>query len=122
MYGAIGKRMVMLMSDKKTRKRKGIRIIHVLLILLVIYVGFVMNHQRKLMSNLQERRASVESEITSLERDINILNDEIGKSGTLEFIEKIARDDLGMVKPREIIYIDKSNKGNDTLDVFKNDN
>lgn len=112
----------MLMSDKKTRKRKGIRIIHVLLILLVFYVGFVMNHQRKLMSNLQERRASVESEITSLEREINILNDEIGKSGTLEFIEKVARDDLGMVKPREIIYIDKSNKQNETLDVFENDN
>ncbi|WP_409228003.1 FtsB family cell division protein [Gudongella sp. SC589] len=110
------------MSDKRTIKRKGIRIFHVLLIILVVYVGFVMNHQRKLMNNLQDRRATVETQITSLEREIKLLNDEIGKSGTLEFIEKVARDDLGMVKPREIIYVDKSLGGNDTLDIFKNDN
>ncbi|MCR3955685.1 MAG: septum formation initiator family protein [Gudongella sp.] len=110
------------MSGKKTKKRKGIRIFHVLMIVLVVYVGFVMNHQRKLMNNLQDRRASVEMQISGLEREIRMLNEEIGKSGTLEFIEKVARDDLGMVKPREIIYVDKSLEGNDTLDVFKNDN
>ncbi|MGM0396544.1 MAG: FtsB family cell division protein [Bacillota bacterium] len=110
------------MAGKKTVKRKGIRIIHVFLIFLVVYVGFVMNHQRKLMNNLESRRVSVETEISNLERDIKSLNEEIGKSGTLEFIEKVARDNLGMVKPREIIYIDKSNTGNDSLDVFNNDN
>ena len=56
------------MSGKKTKKRKGIRIFHVLLIVLVVYVGFVMNHQRKLMNNLQDRRASVEMQISGLER------------------------------------------------------
>lgn len=110
------------MSDKRTKKRKGIRISHVLLIILLVYVGFVMNHQRKLMNNLQERRASVETQISSLEREIQMLNEEIGRSGTLEFIEKVARDDLGMVKPREIIYIDKSLEGKNTLDIFKDDN
>jgi cell division protein FtsL len=110
------------MSGKRAKKRKGIRIFHVLVIILVVYVGFVMNHQRKLMNDLQERRASVQTQIGSLEREIQMLNEEIGRSGTLEFIEKVARDDLGMVKPREIIYIDKSLEGNDTLDIFKNDN
>lgn len=110
------------MTNKKIRKRKGIRLIHVLLIVLVIYVGFVMNHQRKLMSNLEERKELVETEITNMEKEINYLNEEISKSGTLEFIEKVARDDLGMVKPREIIYIDKSNTENNKLDAFNNDN
>ena len=110
------------MSDKRKNKRKGIRIFHVLLILLVVYVGFVMNHQRRLMNNLQDRRTAVQMQISSLEREIKILNDEIEKSGTLEFIEKVARDVLGMVKPREIIYVDKSLEGNNTLEIFKNDN
>lgn len=31
----------------------------------------------------------------------------IRNSDSLEFAEKVAREDLGMVKPREVIYVDK---------------
>ncbi|NMA49960.1 MAG: hypothetical protein GX947_09410, partial [Tissierellia bacterium] len=55
-------------------------------------------------------------------RDIDGLSKEIGKSGTLEFVEKVAREDLGMVKPREIIYIDKSKKNYNLFDKDKSDN
>ena len=53
-----------------------------------------------------------------LSREIKELNIQIENSDSLEFIEKIAREDLEMVKPREIIYIDKEKKDKS---VFKDD-
>ena len=51
--------------------------------------------------------AENEKEIAILKKDINMLNKEIKNSSSPEFVEKVAREDFGMVKPREIIYIDK---------------
>ena len=59
-------------------------------------------------NNLEDKKLKTESEIKELERDINQLTKEIENSDSLEFVEKVARDELGMVKPREIIYIDKN--------------
>jgi len=57
-----------------------------------------------------------------LEADIGALYDEIEMSGTLEFIEKVAREELGMVKPREIIYIDVNKPRDPLFDIFSKDN
>ena len=74
------------------------------------------------MKELANKKEVIESQIQDLSRDIDVLNKEIEKSGTLEFIEKVAREDLGMVKPREIIYIDKSKKSYSLFDKDKSDN
>lgn len=108
------------MSNKK--KRKGIRLIHVFLIFLVIYVTIVLNHQRNLMKNMNAKKEQNQVEIDKLKKDIEELNKEIENSDSLEFVEKIARDELGMVKPREIIYIDKNKPKSSFFDIFKRDN
>ncbi len=110
------------MAKKKVVKKKGFRIIHFVLILLMVYVAVVLNNQRLLLNELQRKKAIAEREISQLENEINRLNSEIEKSGTLEFIEKVARDELGMVKPREIIYIDKSNLSPNIFQELKGDN
>lgn len=46
--------------------------------------------------------------ISELNNDIENLNSEIENASSSDFIEKVAREDLGMVKPREIIYVDKN--------------
>ena len=109
------------MMKKKVKRKKGFRIIHLLLFCLLLYTLFVFSHQRRMMKELAIKRANIETEITDLSRDIDILSKEIEKSGTLEFIEKVAREDLGMVKPREIIYIDKSKKNYNLFDRDKSD-
>lgn len=106
----------------KKKKRKGIRIIHVFLIFLAIYVAVVLNHQRSLMKDLNTKMLKNQSEIDQLNKEIDILNKEIESSDTLEFVEKVARDELGMVKPREIIYIDKNKTKNPFFNIFKKDN
>ncbi len=109
------------MSGKRKVRKKGLRISHVFVLLLVVYLATVLNHQRQLMNNLEQKKDVLESEIVQLEDKIEDLNDQINKSGTLEFVERIARDELGMVKPREIIYIDKSNPEYSMDSVFDND-
>lgn len=108
-------------SGKRKIQKKGLRISHVFVAMLVIYLVTVLNHQRQLMNNLEEKRKVLESEIVQLEDKIEDLNDQIEKSGTLEFVERIARDELGMVKPREIIYIDKSSPEYTMDSVFDKD-
>lgn len=110
------------MKKKVKKRRKGFRIVHLLLLCLLIYTLVVVSHQRSMMNDLRAKKEVIESEISSLNKDIDVLNKEISKSGTLEFIEKVAREDLGMVKPREIIYIDKSKKNYALFDKEKGDN
>jgi len=106
----------------KKKKTGGIRLIHLVLILLVVYVAIVFNHQRSLVKDLDAKKAMNLAEINTLEADIKELNKEIETSGTLDFVEKVARDELGMVKPREIVYIDKNKPKDSFFDLFKKDN
>ncbi len=108
------------MSSKK--KRKGIRLIHVFLIFLGLYVIIVLNHQRNLMKTMNLKKEQNQVEIDKLKKDIEELNKEIENSDSLEFVEKVARDELGMVKPREIIYIDKNKPKSSFFDIFNRDN
>jgi cell division protein DivIC len=110
------------MKKKRTKRKKGFRIIHLLLLCLTIYTLLVFSHQRTMRKDLMIKKVNIETEITGLNGDIDVLSKEIEKSGTLEFIEKVAREDLGMVKPREIIYIDKSKKNYSIFDKDKSDN
>ncbi|MDY0235859.1 MAG: septum formation initiator family protein [Gudongella sp.] len=110
------------MKKKLKKRKKGFRIVHLLLLCLLVYSLVVFSHQRRMMKDLATKKINIETEISGLERDIDALNEEIGKSGTLEFIEKVAREDLGMVKPREIIYIDKRKQNYSLFDKDKSDN
>ncbi len=107
---------------KKVLKKKGFRLIHFVLIFLSLYLVVVLNHQRGLMKDLDAKKRMNQEQIDELEKEINTLNKEIEASGTLEFVEKVARDELGMVKPREIIYVDRNKNNEEIFDVFKDDN
>ena len=61
-----------------------------------------------MLKELEAKKDQKLNEIKSLEFEIEDLNLQIENGASLEFVERIARDDLGMVKPREIIYIDKN--------------
>ena len=65
------------------------------------------------------KKTALEMEVEGLEKEIEDLENDLENSDSLEFVEKIARDELGMVKPREIIYIDKGKIKNTVFDFFK---
>ncbi|NLY86553.1 MAG: septum formation initiator family protein [Tissierellia bacterium] len=92
----------------KRRRKKKLRLGRTLIILLILYVGFILLNQRKLMNELNSKKEKIQLEIETLKAEIDALNEEIENSHSLQFVEKVAREELGMVKPREIIYIDKN--------------
>lgn len=106
----------------KQKKKMRFRLIHLAIIIVFIYVAVVFNKQRILMNDLEEQRAKAEEEILHLEDEIETLKYEIENSESLEFVEKVARDELGMVKPREIIFIDENKPKNTLLENLKDDN
>lgn len=106
---------------KKKKRKRRLKISHIVLLFLMIYIAVIMLNQRKLMKNLESKKIKIQEEIHIIQKDINHLNRELEESDSLEFIEKTAREELGMVKPREIIYIDEEKKDNSFFRVFKKD-
>ena len=99
-------------SQQKKRKKKRFGLFHFILLLGITYVIVVFWKQEILLNELEAKKQENALEVEILERDIEELEKEIEDSDTLKFVEKIAREELGMVKPRELIYIDKNKNKN----------
>lgn len=91
------------------RKKQGrrLRIRHILILAVILYIGSIFINQQKIINELNAERKEKVQEINALENNIKNLEDKIQYSDSLEYIEKIAREELNMVMPDEIIYIDK---------------
>lgn len=90
-------------------KRKLYPLVYAIIILLmVVYFGFLMSKAIVARNQKLDILAEDQRMVKQLNKDIDSLNKEIKNANTLDFVEKTARDDLGMVKPKEIIYIDKN--------------
>lgn len=76
-------------------------------VVFIIYLGSTFVEQHFMLKNLNGEIEKKEQEIQALQSEIKTLNDDLSQVNTVEFIEKLAREKLGMVKPREIIYKDK---------------
>lgn len=89
-------------------KKRKMKSRNLLLLLLIFSIGISIFKQRLLMKQLNTKKAGLQSEVEVLEEEVKYLKKEIEVSDTIEFTEKVAREELGMVKPREVIYIDKN--------------
>ncbi|WP_416197256.1 MAG: Cell division protein FtsB [Sporanaerobacter sp.] len=96
------------MAKRKKKNVKKFRIRHLIVLVFAIYISATLISQRRMLKSLNREKAEMESEVKTLNTEINEINKEIKNSDSLEFVEKVAREELKMVKPREIIYIDKS--------------
>ncbi|MDR7870939.1 MAG: septum formation initiator family protein [Tissierellaceae bacterium] len=106
---------------KKKRKKKKISKVRIIFFGILIYIAVIMINQNKMMKELEGKKALLTNDIHILESEIEELNDELENSDSLEFVEKVAREELGMVKPREIIVIDQDKTKNSFFNIFKKD-
>ncbi len=104
---------------RKRKRKKGIRLKRLILLALIIYISSIFIKQKKMMNKMVARKINLENEIEALEKDIDELNNDIENSDSLDFIERVARDELGMVKPREILYIDKEKYKDSIFNLFR---
>ena len=103
---------------RKGRRKAGFRLRHLIILFLVFWIGKTFINQSVMIKDLTSKKLEEEEEIAQLEKDIEELNEEIKNKDSLTFVEKIAREDLRMVRPREIIYIDKK-KDKSPFSFFK---
>lgn len=101
------------------KKRRKFRLRHLLLLILVFVVSKTLITQRSMMKTLNEKKLLEEQNVKELEISIEKLNSEIADKDSLEFIEKVAREDFKMVRPREIIYIDENKNKNHFINIKK---
>ncbi|CCQ97331.1 hypothetical protein CULT_600008 [[Clostridium] ultunense Esp] len=103
---------------RKGRRKSGFRLKHLIILFLIFWLSKTLINQSMMIKDLNSKRIKEEKEVAQLEKDIEELNEEINNKDSLTFVEKVAREDLRMVRPREIIYIDK-NKDKSLFQFFR---
>lgn len=103
----------------KRKKKNGFRLKHLILLFLIFWISKTLISQKSMMKDLTQRKLIEEQEVAQIEKEIEELSEEIKNKESLIFVEKVAREDLRMVRPREIIYIDKSKDKNHFMNFKK---
>lgn len=72
--------------------------------LLGAFYAYKVGQDKDMIAQMRMREAEIKKEISSLRVELSRLEDYYEMSKTVEFIERMAREKLGMVKKNEIIY------------------
>ena len=97
---------------KRRKGKRKFRLKHLIILLIIFGISKTLINQKFMMKDLTKRKIEEEQRIAQLEKEINELDQEIEEKDSLAFIEKMAREELRMVKPREMIYVDKNKDKN----------
>ena len=100
---------------KKKKAKRGFRFINIVIGSIFIYIMAIFWNQNSLMKDLETKKQEVQTEVDNIKNEIKELEEEIKDSESLQFVEKV-------VKPREIIYIDKNKKKDPFFKIIKKDN
>lgn len=92
----------------KVKNKRKLTLLNILAVILAFYVVFTFISQQFTLSKLNEKKEKTQLELKVLKEEVSDIENKIDKSDTVEYIEKIAREELDMAKPREIIYRDKN--------------
>ena len=104
-------------KPKKTKKKlDSFDVASAVVIGLLIWAGISLSfnfiEQQMEISVLNERKLALETQIKQEEKELKKVKNTLNQMDTLEFIEKQAREKLGMIKPGETVYIDLTKKKN----------
>lgn len=87
------------------RRRYRIRWFRVLVLLTAVYFVYLAVGQQFELYTIQRETASLQERIAELEQANKALLDEKSRLSSPAYVEKIAREQLGLVKPGEVPYI-----------------
>jgi len=79
------------------------KIIWVIILLLILYIVFLFSDKYARTLQLKEDIKKLESEIEELKMKNNNLSEEVESLKSDKSVEKIAREELGLTKPDEIL-------------------
>lgn len=84
--------------------KKKFRIKHLLILFFIIYVIYTIGMQQLKMMDLARKEAELANKINQAIEERERLKKEIQLLQTNDYIEKVARDELGLVKPGDLVY------------------
>lgn len=90
---------------KQNTKKRGLNWFIVLLIIIVGYGGSVVIEQQYKLSALDDDMVGAQERLEAAKQENAQLRDEYNKLGDVEYIEKLAREELGMTRQGEMPYI-----------------
>lgn len=91
--------------DLKKTKRRKLERWKILLLALILWVGFAFAKSAWENHRLRRELASLEKRLVVLELRGAELQREIEEWQSPEFVEQVAREELGLVKPGEVVYV-----------------
>ncbi len=94
--------------NKKKKKKYRVDYVRVLLIVCLVYFSITFVKQQFEINEYNVKIDGINQEIANAEARTNELNEIKKNVDDPAFIEKIAREECGLVKPHERIFIDVS--------------
>lgn len=97
------------MSKTKSKKKYS-TIKLVISLLFFAYVGYVLIVQQFSISEKKSQISAIDDEITQATKENEYLDSQLKIVNTPEYIEKVAREELGYAAPDEIVFVDATSK------------
>lgn len=93
--------------EKTGNRKKLIRVVVVFICLVAaISLGTIYIHQERTMSVQREQLKQLEQSLKELQESNDLLREEIRYMDTDAYIERVAREKLGMIRKGETVYVD----------------
>jgi cell division protein FtsB len=91
------------------KRKKSLNIVHVISVVFIAYFGFTFFNQQLKLNKYNSQIELYTKEIESKQNLVEYYNNKNENISSDEYIESVAREKLGLVKPYEVVYVD-SNK------------
>lgn len=79
-----------------------------LFLLFVGYIAVILFNQQMQLSYIKSQKQQISQQIEALKEENKLLEQQIKLANTDQYIEKAAREQLGMVKDGEVRYVDEA--------------
>ena len=89
-------------------KRNRANILFIAVSLVAAYFLFCIISQQSIISSNKKEIKELTTQVEAKEKTLDTLNDEALGLGSDEYIERIAREKIGLVRPDETVYIDST--------------
>jgi len=94
-------------------KKRKLRLKNIFMIAFIVYAAITIVNQQFTIYDLRKAEQDEISKIEAIRNDNDRLLEMINNATSIEYIEKMAREQLGLVKPGEKVYIDQSSDETD---------
>ncbi len=92
--------------SKGKNKRKKSKLGFIVLMVIFIYFAYIAVGQQKILYMKDADQKKIQSKIDEETKENEVLQKEQKEQNSDAYVEKIAREKLGMVKPGERVYVD----------------